>query len=164
MKKKVTLIPETMILGPMIVSKTQKERWIERGWVRDKEEFIHVDKVFPRNSEGKCYILKEWLLAPLRRIVRDQNLNKEILNFDLLEDNIAVNYAIIPELPLLGTRCINDKYKTLETFEYIDSTFTIPLTIKGKKETIDALKIAGMKYGLFSRTKKGYGKFKIVSR
>ena len=170
---KIILTPMTKIIGPEKASKESVKRWIERGWIRKEfeEEYEHIDRVFPRDYEGYPYITKEQFAAPIRRVCKKRGIDsREIIEkFDIVdEDNFPVNYIRIPEYPLVASRAILDidsgKPETLETYEYIDSTFKIPILIETTMNPLEFSAIlaeAGKRYGLFGKTKKGYGLFVI---
>jgi len=172
----ITIIPMTKIIGPELASKEAIQRWIKRGWIREefKEEYKHIDKVFPRDYKGRPYITKEQLCAPIRRVCRDNGLDsKQILDFDIVDKNdlTEINYMVIPEYPLVQSRAIlnieRNVPESLETFEYIDSTFRSTMLIRTRvdpKKVAAVIAEAGKKYGLFGKTKKGYGKFAIEAR
>lgn len=172
----VHLIPVTKIIGPELASKEVVKRWIEKGWIREefKEEYEHIDRVFPRDYKGRPYITKEQFSAPLRRLCKDKGISSTelISSFDIVDENkFEVNYIPIPEYPLVQSRAIlsieKNEPKSLETYEYIDSTFRIPIVIKTSWKAAEfaaLLAEAGMKYGLFGKTKKGYGRFIIEVR
>ena len=158
----VEIIPVTWIIAP-IVEEEQLRAWKEKGWI--DEEKIHLDRAFPRDSDGRPFIPKSWLKAPLTRVVKKYNLPKQkILNFDIVDDEgYVINYITIPREPLAYRRHIGGEKPSTEYFEYIDGTYTLSFKVvtKHPKEFIQALIIAGKEVGLMSRTKWGYGRFKV---
>lgn len=164
MQVHVTLIPETWIIAP-IVMEEQVKRWIEKGWV--PEDYVHVDRAFPRNHEGKPILFKLWLEAPLRRACQMRDKNTKIArNWHIVDENGRyVEYIVIPEKPLLYKRAIlNERRPSMEVFEYIDSTYTIEFTAvvpnEIAKEWAECLAVSGS-IGMLSRTSKGYGKYTV---
>ncbi len=156
----VEMVPETWIIAPLS-TKEQLERYHRRGWI--DEEGMHLDRAFPRNSDGKPIIFKMWLRACLRRAIEKLGMDRKILEFSIIdEQGIPVEYIIIPEKPLRYRRPIIARKEASEYFEYIDGTYTLTFIVETKypKEFIQALAVAG-KIGIMARSKKGYGKFKI---
>ena len=159
---KVTLVPETPIIAP-VVTREQVERWIKRGWV--PEDYVHVDRAFPRNSEGRPIMFKHWFEAPMKdacevlgypaRVARD---------WDIVDENgLPVGYVVIPEKPLVYKRAILAETRSLEVYEYIDGTYTLEFYAKvntNVQQWAEALILAG-KIGMMSRTRRGYGKFRV---
>ena len=158
----VEIIPVTWIIAP-IVEEEQLRAWKEKGWI--DEEKIHLDRAFPRDFEGRPFIPKSWLKAPLTRVVKKYNLPKQkVLDFDIIDDEgYVINYITIPREPLAYRRHIGGEKPSTEYFEYIDGTYTLSFKVvtKHPKEFIQALIIAGKEVGLMSRTKWGYGRFKV---
>ena len=168
---RITIIPKTWIIAPYM-SKEQVERWIQAGCV--DRDYIHVDRAFPRNDECKPIIYKLWIEAPMKRACRRLGLPTEIAtSWSIVDENKnEVNYAVIPDKPLIYKRSIhklNDKgevvKKTLEVLEYIDFTYKITFTAKVPAKHYDKFKLvlteAG-KIGLLAKTNKGYGRFKVL--
>ena len=154
----VTVAPETWIIAPLMPEE-QVERYVRKGWL--DEEGRHLDRCWPRNTDGKPVIFKLWLLQVLKRAARRLGIPREKLEFDIIDDDgVPVQYIVIPEKPLRYRRRVKD---TTETFEYIDSTFTLKFRVLTKypKEFIECLRLAG-KIGIMARTKHGYGKFRVV--
>jgi len=168
---RLRIVPQTWILGYIHPTKAMIEKYIQNGLVRKEDipKFKHVDRVFPRNASGKCFILKEHLIAPIKRVVQKNGLEQEILEFDLLDEKGSpVNFAVIePDLPLISSRAINDVNKgkavSIETFEFIDCNYWIDIRVETKcpEEFVMCLVAAGRKYGLFGKTQKGYGKYLV---
>ena len=164
---KVTIVPETWILAP-IVTKEQLQRWREAGWINDED--LHLDRAFPRNSQGLPVIFRKWLRAPMIRACLELSKNEKVSfekcrdmvnNFSIVDDSgIPTEYIVIPKKPLRYRRYVSPGKS--EYFEYIDSTtqMTFNVVCKDAKLFSDVLDIAG-KIGLMSRTKYGYGKFSI---
>ncbi len=160
-KINVTLIPETWIIAP-VMPKAQLLRYAEKKWI-DAELAKHLDRAFPRNSDGKPIIFKMWLEAPLKRAIKRLGLDKDVLNFDIIDEKgIPVEYVVIPDKPLIYRRVILTERPTTELFEYIDSTFEIKFTVTTPypKKWMEAFNVAG-RIGLMSRTRKGFGKFRV---
>ena len=159
---KVNLVPETWIIAP-VVTKEQLERWYSKGWIDD--EGLHLDRAFPRNSDGEPMIFRMWLRSPVNKVVEKHNLDRKLLDFRIIDDDsYETNYIVIPDKPLKYRRSIKTGNKTTtEYFEYIDGTFELEFSVKTHdvKNLISSLMLAGKEVGLLSRTKHGYGKFSI---
>jgi len=158
----IEITPKTWIIAP-IVEEEQLKAWREKGWIDDEK--LHLDRAFPRDSDGKPFIPKSWLKAPLTRVVKKYNLPKQkVLDFDIVDDEgYIINYITIPREPMAYRRHIGGERPSTEYFEYIDGTYTLSFKVvtKHPKELIQALIIAGKEVGLMSRTKWGYGRFKV---
>jgi len=157
----VTLTPETWIIAP-VMPKEQLLRYARKGWI-DKTLAEHLDRAFPRNSEGKPIIFKMWLDSPMKKALAKLNYTRKVLDYHILDERgLEVEYIVIPDKPLVYRRVILNEKPSTETFEYIDSTFDIRFTVLTKypKMFMDALVVAG-RIGLMSRTKKGFGKFSV---
>jgi len=154
----VTLIPETWIIAP-IVTEEQLRRWYQKGWI--SEEDLHLDRAFPRNADGKPVIFKLWLLSPMKKACDKLGYPRDVVRFSIIEDNIPVEYIVIPDKPLKYRRVILTERPSTETFEYIDSTYELKFTAETMfpKEFVEVLTVAG-KIGLMGRTKVGFGKFR----
>jgi hypothetical protein len=164
---KVTLVPETWILAPLM-TKEQLQRWREVGWVDD--DALRLDRAFPRNSQGLPIIFKKWLRAPLIRacheLVRTEGIDFEkcrdiVNNFSIVDDNgVPLEYIVIPRPPLRYKRYVMPGKS--EYFEYIDSTvhLTFNVITKDPKLFLKILSIAG-RIGLMGKTRQGHGKFTI---
>jgi hypothetical protein len=164
---RVTIVPETWILAPL-VTKDQLKRWREFGWIDD--EGLHLDRAFPRNSQGLPIIFKRWLRAPMIRacyeLAESKKLDFEkcrdiVNNFSIVDDRgIPTEYVVIPKPPLRYRRYIAPGKS--EFFEYIDSTthITFNIVTKDPKTFLDILGLAGQ-IGLMGRTKHGFGKFTV---
>jgi len=158
----IKMVPVTWIIAPL-ATKEQVERYVKKGWL--DEEGRHLHRVFPRDNNGKPFIFKMVLRSAVNQVVQELKLNRELVNFQILDDkDNAIDYVVIPETPLRYRRCIRSKEetRTTESFEYIDGTFELYFKVKtvNSKEFVEALVLAGKK-GIFSRTKHGYGKFTI---
>jgi len=166
----ITIKPETWILAPA-VTEDQLKRYRNLGWI--DEEGLHLDRAFPRNSEGKPIILKLWLRAPMIRACKELHRSgqidgdycrKIVNNFSIVDDNgRKLDYVVVQESPLRYRKVIGDTGKTM-FFEYFDSTFTITFKIETEdpQTFLNVLKEAQY-IGLMGGTKKGYGKFKVVN-
>lgn len=160
-KIKVTLIPETWIIAP-IMPKSQLLRYAEKGWL-DREVAEHLDRAFPRNANGEPIIFKMWLEAPLKRAISRLGYDRSVMDFDIIDEKgIPVEYVVIPDKPLIYRRVILTERPSTELFEYIDSTFEINFTVTTPhpKKWMEAFSVAG-RIGLMSRTRKGFGKFRV---
>lgn len=160
---RVTLVPETPIIAP-VVTREQVERWINKGWV--PEDYIHVDRAFPRNSEGKPIIFKHWIEAPMKEACRLLGHPTSVArDWDIVDDSgVPVGYVVIPEQPLVYKRAILGEKRSLEVYEYIDGTYVLEFNAKigaNVKQWAEALLLAG-RIGMMSRTRKGYGKFRAT--
>jgi len=160
----IEIIPETQIIAP-IITQRQLERYIKMGWL--EEEAIHLDRAFPRNSEGKAIIYKRWLNSPIRKLYGNGNAppieKRELLNYDIIdEQGFPVNYIVIDEMPLRYRRPIIGTNHTMY-YEYIDSTYKLRARILTAypKELVSALILAG-KIGIMQGTKEGFGKFRVT--
>jgi hypothetical protein len=159
----VTIVPDTWILAP-VVTKEQLKRWRELGWIDD--EGLHLDRAFPRDSQGRAIIFRKWLRAPMIRACQQLSVDFErcrdvVNNFSIVDESgMPVEYIVIPKPPLRYRRYIMPG-KT-EYFEYIDSTtpLTFRVVTKDPKLLLQVLALAG-RIGLMSRTKYGYGKFSV---
>ena len=164
---KITIVPETWILAPSM-PKDQLQRWRECGWI--DEDGLHLDRAFPRNSQGLPVIFRKWLRAPMVRACQELaksegvELDKcrELVNtFSIVgDDGVATEYVVIPKQPLRYRRYVAPGKS--EYFEYIDSTtqMTFNVVCKDPKLFLKVLSIAG-RVGLMARTKYGYGKFSV---
>jgi len=156
------IVPETWIIAP-VVTREQVERYVKMGWL--EEEDLHLDRAFPRDSNGDAFIFRMWFRAPLNKVVkRYSEFDESVLNFRIVDENgWEVDFVKIPEKPLKYRRGIvtNGKHTT-EYFEYIDGTFELTMRVKVKSPTtfVKAMSLAG-RIGLLSRTKYGYGKFRV---
>jgi len=159
----VEITPITWIIAP-IVEEEQLEAWREKEWIDDEK--LHLDRAFPRDCDGKPFIPKSWIKAVLTRVVKKYNLHKQkVLDFDIVDDDgYVTNYITIPRTPLAYRRHIGGEKPSTEYFEYIDGTYTLEFKVRTPypKEFIEALTIAGKEIGLMSRSKWGYGRFKVV--
>ena len=160
----VTITPETWIIAPL-VTKEQLERWREVGWIDD--EGLHLDRAFPRSSQGLPIIFRKWLRAPMIKACRqladvDFERCREVVNtFSIIDDSGSpVEHVVIPRPPLRYRRYVLPG-KT-EFFEYVDSTtkLTFRVVTKDPKLFVQVLALAG-KIGLMSKTSYGYGKFSV---
>jgi hypothetical protein len=164
----ITIKPETWIVAP-IVTKDQLVRWHKLGWIDD--EGLHLDKAFPRNSEGKPFLLKLWIRAPLIRacekLAKKEEIDLEkcrevVNNMEIVDESRReMNYIVINDKPLRYRKIIGKTGKTT-FYEYIDSTYEI----KFLAETSDPVTLAkilaeAQSIGLMSGTRKGYGKFRV---
>jgi hypothetical protein len=164
----ITIKPETWIIAP-IATKEQLSRWHKLGWIDD--EGLHLDKAFPRNSEGKPFLLKLWIRAPLIRACEklakrgeiDLEKCREVVNnMEIVDENgREMNYIVINEKPLRYRKIIGKTGKTT-FYEYIDSTYEIKFLAE-TSDPITLMKILAeaQSIGLMSGTKKGYGKFRV---
>lgn len=158
---KLKLVPETWIIAP-IMTREQLERWYQKGWITDDD--LHLDRAFPRNSDGNPIIFRMWVRSPLNKVVTSYNLDRKLLDFRILDDNNhETNYILIPDKPLKYRRSIQTNKPTTEYFEYIDGTYELNITVKthSPKDFVSALVLAGKEIGMLSRTKYGYGKFSV---
>lgn len=158
---RLKLIPDTWIISP-VITKDQLMRWHDRGWIDDED--LHLDRAFPRNSNGNPIIFRMWLRSPLNKVVSCHNLDRKLLDFRILDDSgFEINYILIPDKPLKYRRSIQTNKPTTEYFEYIDGTYELDITVKthNAKDFVTALVLAGKSVGLLSRTKHGYGKFSV---
>lgn len=166
----ISMRPETWILAP-VVTEDQLKRFHSLGWI--DEEGLHLDRAFPRNSEGKPVILKLWLRAPMIRACRElskrgevdfEHCRKVVNSFSIVDENgRRLDYIVINDRPLRYRKVIGDTGKTM-FFEYLDSTFTISFAVETEdpKTFINMLREAQY-IGLMGGSSKGYGKFKVVS-
>jgi len=164
---KVTIVPETWILAPA-VTKEQLQRWKEVGWINDED--LHLDRAFPRNSQGLPVIFRKWLRAPMIRACLELSRNEKVSfercrdmvnNFSIVDDSgIPTEYIVIPKKPLKYRRYVSPGRS--EFFEYIDSTTQMVFNVITKEPELlsKVLAIAG-RIGLMARTKYGYGKFSV---
>jgi len=159
----VELTPVTWVIAP-IVEEQQLRAWFEMGWI--DEEKLHLDRAFPRDADGKPFIPKSWLKAPMTRVVKKYDLSKKkVLSFDILdEEDYVANYITIPREPLTYRRHVGGDKPTTEYFEYIDGTYRLTFRVATTypKEFVQTLTIAGKEVGMMSRTKWGYGRFKVT--
>jgi len=164
----ITIKPETWIIAP-IVTKEQLSRWHRFGWIDD--EGLHLDKAFPRNSEGKPFILKLWIRAPMMRACEklakrgeiDLEKCREIANnMEIIDENgRELNYIVINEKPLRYRKLIGKTGKTT-FYEYIDSTYELKFLAEASDPiTLAKILAEAQSIGLMSGTKKGYGKFRV---
>ena len=159
----ISMRPETWILAPS-VTEDQLKRFHSLGWI--DEEGLHLDRAFPRNSEGKPIILKLWLRAPMIRACKElakkgeidgDYCRKIVNNFSIVDDSgRKLDYVVVSETPLRYRKVIGDTGKTM-FFEYFDSTFTITFKIETEdpQTFLNVLKEAQY-IGLMGGTKKGY--------
>ena len=156
----VRLVPETWIIAP-VMPKDQLLRYAEKGWL-DREVAEHLDRAFPRNSEGKPIIFKIWLEAPMKRALRKLGYTKKVLDFHIVQGEVPVEYVVIPDKPLIYRRVILTDKPSTEMFEYIDSTYEIKFTVLTEypKMFMDTLALAG-RIGIMARSHKGFGKFVV---
>jgi hypothetical protein len=161
----VKLTPKTWIRAPL-TSKEQVNRYIQKGWLPKEAEAL--DRAFPRTDEGKAYIPKAWIEAAMTRAAEALRFEKELVRrgWRIIEktSGLPKNYVEIDEPPLRYSRAIAGAPKqTVETFEYIDGTYTLSFHIEVEDtqapKLLQILAAAG-EIGLMSRTGKGYGKFK----
>jgi len=180
----ITIRPETAIYAP-IVNKYQVKRMIEKGYFKhldDPEDAQHLDRVFPRTSEGLPFLYKLWLEAPLKRaieiVAKDEadrmNLRTASTKWHIVYSIVkgrkipTRDYVIIDGQPIILKRAIklaNNKKgekQTMENSEILDSTFEIKFIAETKypKEFI-RLWSAATQIGLMARTGKGAGKFTV---
>jgi CRISPR/Cas system CSM-associated protein Csm3 (group 7 of RAMP superfamily) len=161
----VKLTPKTWIKAPLAM-KEQVKRYLAKGWIpRDYES---LDRVFPRTSDGKPFIPKIWFEAAMVRAAKILGVDTRFARDGwrivekIGEKYLPVNYVEIPEQPLVYMRTIAGVKQSMEVFEYIDGTFTLPFHVEIDEKDLDkfmaTLKVAG-ELGMMSMTKKGYGKF-----
>jgi len=160
----VVLTPETWVIAPL-VTREQLERWREVGWI--DEEGLHLDRAFPRNSQGLPVIFRKWLRAPMIKACRqladvDFERCREVVNtFSIADESgVPVEYVVIPRPPLRYRRHIAPGKS--EFFEYLDSTtkLTFRAVTRDPKLFVQVLALAG-KVGLLGKTSYGYGKFSV---
>ena len=160
----VTITPITWIVAPHL-SEEQLMRYAERGWI-DVELAKHLDRAFPRDYRGQPIIFKHWLESPIVRACVKLGYEKRIgRNWEIIDDKgFPINYVVIPEKPLVYRRAVLTERSTMEVFEYIDSTYTLKFLAKvptaNAKKWCEAINYSG-RIGLLSRTKKGFGKYKV---
>ncbi len=167
----VKLIPVTWIRAPL-VTEQQLKRYIAKGWIKyEKPEA--VDRAFPRTNEGRPFIPKIWLEAPLIRASKILGINTKVArSWEIVkkigDKYIPVNYIEIKEDPLIYSRTIlTSEKQTMEVFEYIDGTYELKFFVSIEDRYIQdffkLLAVAG-EIGMMSQTKRGYGKFKCEVR
>mgnify|MGYP000504069756 CR=1 FL=1 len=159
---KVKIIPLTWIIAPL-VNREQLERWHKAGFIDD--EGLHLDRAFPRDSNGKPIIFRIWLRGAMNRALEKmKKADRSVLDFRIVDEKgLPIDYITINDKPLRYRRFINvGKKQTTEFFEYVDGTYTLSFLVETPKpkEFLEVLSIAG-EIGLMSRTKHGFGKFKV---
>jgi hypothetical protein len=163
---KVRLTPLTWIRAP-IASKEQVKRYILKGWLPPEAESL--DRAFPRAKDGKIFIMKLWLEAPMVRAAKILNIDTSFVRkgWRIVKKigtrYIPVDYIEIPAQSLSYPRAIiTGNKQTVESFEYLDSTTTLEFLVEVKDEDVQKfmsiLAVSGG-IGLMSGTAKGYGKF-----
>jgi len=159
----IEIRPVTWIIAPL-VEEEQLKAWREKGWI--DEEKLHLDRAFPRDCDGKPFIPKSWIKAVLTRVIQKYNLQRQkVMSFNIVDDEgYIVNYITIPKRPLTYRRHIGGEKPSTEYFEYLDGTFILKFKVvtRHPKDFIEALIIGGKDVGLLSRTKWGYGRFKVL--
>jgi len=163
------VILDTPLVAPMVSDDVVK-RYLDRGWIKEKR----LQRVFPRDSQGRAYIPQtseapkvgalradRWVEGALRRVDREAARLLKIVG----------GRIVIPEQPLVGIRPIisieEEKPETLECFEYVDSTFELtfrilpPSSDEELKRLTLALAKAGVEAGLGASHTHGMGRFRV---
>jgi len=150
------VILDTPLVAPMVSDDVVK-RYLDRGWIKEKR----LQRVFPRDSQGRAYIPQRWVEGALRRVDREAARLLKIVG----------GRIVIPEQPLVGIRPIisieEEKPETLECFEYVDSTFELtfrilpPSSDEELKRLTMALAKAGVEAGLGASHTHGMGRFRV---
>ena len=130
-------------------------------------------------------IYRLWLRAALRRACEalgyPEEVKKRVLGFSIVDDRgMPVEYVVIDDEPLRYRRVVFTVDKkclksgkpreqctttTTEYYEYIDATYELRFRVRVPSDVVRefaaALGLAG-RIGIMSRTRHGYGKFRVV--
>jgi len=152
----VELVPDTWIIAPLA-----PKEFVSRWGLNE-----HLDRAFPRNSEGKPFLTKLWIEAPMRRYCEQRGIGREVARkwWIVDDEGVPVNHVVVDGEPSVYSRVILAGEQTVECFEYLDAKhrirFKALVPVESVKQWIEALVGAG-KIGMMSRTQKGYGRFKV---
>ena len=158
---KVTIVPETWVIAP-VATEEQLKGYAEKGWI-SREDAEHLDRAWPRNSEGRPFIFKAWIAAVVKKGADLLGIPRERVRFTIVDENgMPVDHVVIQRPPLKYRRAILGPVRSTEYFEYLDSTYEITFraVAENPADFVRAL-TAGGKLGFMSRSSQGYGRFRV---